>query len=149
MWVYRTGADSPHPIVLFDYQSGRGQVYPKAFLDGYAGYLQVDGYQAYNNLCDVIPVGCWAHACRKFDEALKFLPKEKQRSGGKAMQALSTIQKLYRVETQAKGLSANTISRLKGQWQEEHGQWRRRDLTGKRYVYWWADGVHSNVRMTD
>lgn len=50
---------------------------------------------------------------------------------------------------QAKGLSANTVSRLKGQWLEEHGQWRRRDLTGKRYVYWWADGVHSNVRMDD
>ncbi len=50
---------------------------------------------------------------------------------------------------QAKGLSANTISRLKSQWLEEHGQWRRRDLTGKRYVYWWADGVHSNVRMDD
>jgi len=50
---------------------------------------------------------------------------------------------------QAKGLSANTISRLKGQWLVEHGRWRRRDLTSKRYVYWWADGIHSNVRMDD
>ena len=50
---------------------------------------------------------------------------------------------------QAKGLSANTISRLKAKWLEEHGQWRRRDLNNKRYVYWWADGVHSNVRMDD
>lgn len=113
MWLYRTGADSPQPIVLFDYQPGRGQVYPKAFLDGYAGYLQVDGYQAYNNLCDVIPVGCWAHARRKFDEALKLLPKEKQRSGGKAMQALSTIQKLYRVETLAKDKTADERYQLR------------------------------------
>ena len=50
---------------------------------------------------------------------------------------------------QAKGLSANTISRLKVKWQEEHGQWSRRDLNNKRYIYWWADGVYSNVRMDD
>ncbi|MEH6473647.1 MAG: IS256 family transposase [Halopseudomonas sp.] len=50
---------------------------------------------------------------------------------------------------QAKGLSANTITRLKGKWLEEHGQWRRRELNNKRYVYFWADGVHSNVRMDD
>lgn len=50
---------------------------------------------------------------------------------------------------QAKGLSANTITRLKGKWLEEHGQWRCRDLSNKRYVYFWADGVHSNVRMDD
>ena len=50
---------------------------------------------------------------------------------------------------QAKGLSANTISRLKGKWLEEHSHWRRRDLSNKRYVYFWADGVHSNVRMDD
>ncbi|MBN1009221.1 transposase, partial [Amphritea pacifica] len=41
---------------------------------------------------------------------------------------------------QAKGLSANTITRLKGKWLEEHDQWRRRDLNNKRYVYFWADG---------
>ncbi len=50
---------------------------------------------------------------------------------------------------QAKGLSANTISRLKSKWTEEHKLWSGRDLTDKRYVYWWADGVHSNVRMDD
>ena len=50
---------------------------------------------------------------------------------------------------QAKGLSANTISRLKANWLAEHTKWRQRDLRGKRYVYWWADGIHSNVRMDD
>lgn len=49
----------------------------------------------------------------------------------------------------AKGLSANTISRLKAQWLNEHAKWRSRSLAGKRYVYWWADGVYSNVRMDD
>ena len=42
---------------------------------------------------------------------------------------------------QAKGLSANTISRLKQSWRDEHRQWCQRDLSQNRYVYWWADGV--------
>ena len=49
----------------------------------------------------------------------------------------------------APGLSATTISRLKSKWQEEHIEWRRRDLSNKRYVYWWADGIYSNVRLDD
>ncbi|APZ43259.1 IS256 family transposase [Acidihalobacter ferrooxydans] len=49
----------------------------------------------------------------------------------------------------AKGLSANTVSRLKQQWSDEHRAWSSRDLSERRYVYWWADGVYSNVRMDD
>ena len=50
---------------------------------------------------------------------------------------------------QAKGLSANTISRLKAGWLNEHTIWRRRNLSGTRYIYWWVDGIYSNVRMDD
>ena len=50
---------------------------------------------------------------------------------------------------QAKGLSANTVSRLKKQWEAEHAEWQKRGLSEQRYVYWWADGVYSNVRMDD
>ncbi|MBX9703493.1 MAG: IS256 family transposase [Silvanigrellaceae bacterium] len=49
----------------------------------------------------------------------------------------------------AKGLSANTVCRLKSQWLDEHQTWQRQDLSQKRYVYWWADGVYSKVRMDD
>jgi transposase-like protein len=49
----------------------------------------------------------------------------------------------------ASGLSANTISRLKSKWLGEYDEWRRRDLSDKKYVYWWADGVYSKVRMGD
>lgn len=49
----------------------------------------------------------------------------------------------------AKGLSANTVSRLKSQWLDEHQDWQRQDLSQKRYVYWWADGIYSQVRMDD
>jgi putative transposase len=47
----------------------------------------------------------------------------------------------------AKGLSPNVIVRLKEQWTAEYEQWSRRDLTGKQYVYIWADGIHVNVRL--
>ena len=49
----------------------------------------------------------------------------------------------------APGLSANTVSRLKQSWEEEYQQWQKRDLSKRRYVYVWADGVYSNVRMDD
>lgn len=49
----------------------------------------------------------------------------------------------------ARGLSANTISRLKADWVDEHKQWCKRDLSQKRYVYLWADGIYSKVRMDD
>jgi len=50
---------------------------------------------------------------------------------------------------QAKGLSANSVCRLKNQWLDEHQNWQRQDLSQKRYVYWWADGIYSQVRMDD
>ena len=65
-------------------------------------------------------------------------------SSGDFQEALSAL-----VGEQANGLSANTVSRLKANWLDEHKDWRRRDLSQKRYVYWWADGVYSNVRLDD
>ena len=50
---------------------------------------------------------------------------------------------------QASGLSAGTISRLKQGWEQDYQDWNQRDLSNKRYVYIWADGIHSNVRMDD
>lgn len=49
----------------------------------------------------------------------------------------------------AAGLSAANIVRLKEGWEGEYEQWTRRDLSAKRYVYWWADGVYFNVRLED
>jgi transposase-like protein len=49
----------------------------------------------------------------------------------------------------AKGLSPSTIVRLKASWQEDYEAWLSRDLTGKRYVYFWADGIYFNVRLGD
>ena len=65
-------------------------------------------------------------------------------STGDFQEALSSL-----LGKDARGLSPNTISRLKSDWIEEHRNWSRRDFSKKRYVYWWADGIYSNVRMDD
>jgi putative transposase len=46
----------------------------------------------------------------------------------------------------APGLSASTIARLKEAWTEEHGRWQKRDLSAKRYVYFWADGIEEQAQ---
>lgn len=46
----------------------------------------------------------------------------------------------------AKGLSANVVSRLKAQWATEHEDWNHRDMSLARHVYWWADGIHTGLR---
>jgi len=48
----------------------------------------------------------------------------------------------------ASGLSATNIVRLKEVWQQEYRAWSRRDLSGQRYVYLWADGIYFDVRLT-
>jgi putative transposase len=49
----------------------------------------------------------------------------------------------------AGGLSASTISRLKEAWAQEHAHWSKRDLSAKRYVYFWVDGIHVQARLED
>ena len=51
--------------------------------------------------------------------------------------------------SEAKGLSASTISRCKQVWEEEHKVWNRRSLENKKFVYIWADGVYFNIRSDD
>jgi transposase-like protein len=53
------------------------------------------------------------------------------------------------VGDEAKGLSPNVVSRLKGEWAAEHAGWMKGDLSAKRYLYWWADGIHTAVREED
>lgn len=47
------------------------------------------------------------------------------------------------------GLSATTVTRLKGVWEQEFQAWSQRSLAGKQYVYVWADGVHFNIRLEE
>ena len=111
MWIYCTGTDSPTiesrngekpNIVLFDYQPSRAAACPMDYLQGYNGYLQVDGYAAYERTQATL-VGCWAHARRKFKEA--DIAKKSKNSVSRAAWAINHIQKLYRIEKQIKDLS--------------------------------------------
>jgi transposase len=105
LWLQR-GGPPDQPVVLYDYDPGRGAGVPKRLLDGFQGYLQTDGYDGYNAVVAVnglTHVGCMAHARRKFDEAVKAQGKNRQR--GKAHRGLALIQKLYRIEKQARKLT--------------------------------------------
>ncbi|WP_027584776.1 IS66 family transposase [Bradyrhizobium sp. Ai1a-2] len=98
MWAYRSGEDSEQPIVLFDYQPGRGQEHPQAFLGDYRGILMSDGYAAWRTLKGATHVGCMAHARRKFVDALK----ARKKPGGPPAQALKFFDQLYRIERQVR-----------------------------------------------
>ena len=107
IWVQRGGPPGK-PIILFDYDPSRSQAVPLRLLEGYRGYLQVDGYEGYNAIGHkpgVVRVGCLAHARRKFDEAVKAQGKVSTHDPakiGKAMQGLTYIQSLYRIEREVK-----------------------------------------------
>lgn len=109
MWVYCSGRDSPDPnnpipnIVLYDFHNSRAAACVVNYLDGYQGYLHVDGYQAYART-EATLIGCWAHARRKFIDAKKLQGKNKT---GKADLVLSLIQKLYGVESRIKDKSVD------------------------------------------
>lgn len=53
------------------------------------------------------------------------------------------------VGSEAKNLSPGVISRLKATWENDYKVWQKRSLKGKRYVYFWADGIHLQARMED
>ena len=86
-------------LVFFDYQPGRGREGPKECLKDFAGYLQTDGYEAYEWLNaqreDITLLHCLAHARRYFEKALD---SDAERAG----YALSEIQKLYAIERHAR-----------------------------------------------
>ena len=65
-------------------------------------------------------------------------------STGDFQEALAAL-----VGKDAPGLSASTISRLKEVWSDEHDRWRKRDLSARRYVYVWADGIYLQARLDD
>lgn len=105
MWLYRTSGGAQMPIVLLDYQPGRGAEYPKAFLEGFSGYLHTDGYAAYRKLePQVTVVGCWAHARRGFDGAVKLL-KPEERKDSAAYVGRTFCDKLFAIDRDLAQLS--------------------------------------------
>jgi hypothetical protein len=84
---------------VFDFRKTRARDGPRAFLEGFEGYLQHDGYVGYDGLGPgIVHVGCWAHARRHFFDAKASAEKE-------AQEALGLIGRLYAVERDATGLA--------------------------------------------
>lgn len=116
LWVQRSGSPD-QPVVVFNYSPTRNQAVADQLLQGYSGTVQTDGYAGYPAVCaknGLRHAGCWAHARRQFDEALKAQGKG-QPKAGKASKALILIQKLYRIETQIKYRSADEKYRIRQQ----------------------------------
>jgi hypothetical protein len=105
MWIQKGGPPGK-PAIRYHYAPSRGHEVPKHLLAGFRGYLQTDGYSAYGTALaardDVVAVGCWAHARRKFDEAIKAHGKKKAKKAGRARHGLEYIQQLYAIERQAR-----------------------------------------------
>jgi transposase-like protein len=83
----------------------------------------------------------WARRSKSLDALLPVLYL-RGISTGDFREALSAL-----LGTDAPNLSPNVISRLTGEWQQEYDRWQRRDLSARRYVYIWADGVYLQARM--
>jgi transposase len=97
--------------VFYDFGKTRGQQWPNAILSGYAGYLLVDGYTGYDKVLareEVTYAACWAHARRKFYEALETDPQH-------AVVVLEAIGEMYKVEEQARdeGLDPEAVGALR------------------------------------
>ncbi|MFQ5507080.1 MAG: IS66 family transposase, partial [Planctomycetota bacterium] len=104
LWVLRAGGRD-RPAVVYHYDPSREGEVAEQLLEGFQGYLQTDGYSGYNTLGakeGIVHVGCFAHARRKFHEALKAQgggkKKAKRGKGSKAQQGFDRIRALYLVE---------------------------------------------------
>ena len=108
MWLIR-GGPPDQPVVVFEYDASRSAEVPSRLLEGFSGTLQTDGYAGYNKVCrenNIIRIGCWDHARRKFVDAIKGMSTKQKRSTkvSKADVALSKIRKLYAIEDNIKSL---------------------------------------------
>jgi transposase len=100
LWAYVGDRDE----VVFDFTVGRGRDGPRLFLGDFCGHLQVDAYAGYDAVLKqngITAVGCWAHARRRFFKALA--------GDQDAANAMEVMQRIYRVEREAKeqGLDAD------------------------------------------
>jgi len=107
MWV-RVSGPPRQRIILFDYDASRGGDVAARLLSDAKGYLQTDGYGAYDRVAkqyELTHCGCMAHLRRRFFEAIKALPKAEQKSSTAAHEGVRRIDALYAIEREAKSLN--------------------------------------------
>jgi transposase len=142
LWALR-GGETSHPLIYYEYDPSRSGEVPKRLLRGFEGFLQTDGYEGYAAIGrepGVVHVGCWAHARRKFDEALrgqrsKKAGAKKTAKQSKARQALTQIQALYAIERSLKEASP----------EERHRERQVRSRPGVEKLREWLDASIGSV----
>ena len=151
LWVARGGPPS-EPVLVYRYEPSRGGHVTAAIIGEYQGYVQTDGYEAYDRPCSqpgIRHLGCWSHVRRPFKEAADALGKVSRRAGA-ALQALSFIAKLYRAESELSKYRAADPDRFVAErrtrvepvleqlhrWlQQKHGQVRPGSALGKAVAF--------------
>ena len=95
LWQY----SRPGGSAVFDFRLGRGRAGPREFLGRFEGILQTDGYIAYEQVGGpkMVHVCCWAHARRKFHEAVKLSPQDKVAIG-----LVAQIDELFAIDARAR-----------------------------------------------
>jgi transposase len=104
-WQY----SAPGGPVVFDFKMSRGREGPRKFLEGFQGVLQTDAYGGYESSVveGILHAACWAHVRRKFHEALKLDPSDRE-----AAEVLQRIGRLYEVERQGREQKLDAAARL-------------------------------------
>jgi transposase len=107
-WTY-IGHEQPYSV--YDYTTSRSRDGPASFLQGFTGYLHADAFAGYDAIylgsqSAIREVACWAHARRKFFDAVKSCPRE-------AHQVLEWIRQLYDIEDRARTWSADARRQLR------------------------------------
>lgn len=112
MWVFTSGKYSKKPMALYKYHPTRSAKVVEEMLGNYSGYLQTDGYSAYNSADKATRIGCWSHARRKWVECL---PKGIEDKSSKAARAFELIEQLFSIEKGFEGMPEKDIytARLK------------------------------------
>jgi transposase len=105
LWQY----GQPGGETVFEFSLGRGREGPRKFLGGWEGILQTDGYQAYDGIggLKLVHVGCWAHARRKFVDAVKVNPKD-----AAAVAMVLRMDALFAIDAEARKQGLNGEQRL-------------------------------------
>jgi transposase len=107
MWI-RVAGPPGQRLILFDHDSSRSSHVAARLLDGAHGYVQSDGYAAYDAAAaslQLTHVGCFAHLRRRFFEAVQALPKSEQKKNTAAHEMVRRIDALYAIERDIKQLS--------------------------------------------
>jgi transposase len=104
LWQYGV----PGGGVVFDFRLGRGREGPKQFLQQFDGILQTDGYAAYDHIGGpkMVHAVCWAHARRKFIDAVKLNPKDQT-----AMRIVAWMDDLFAIDAEARAENMNHAAR--------------------------------------